>query len=225
MTRLKWLLFILVFAGSGTLQTGLQAAAPPGNDTPPDPVTAFNQCAVLLKSQGVIFTRLESFQADKGCGIQDPVKITAIVQPDKTISLPSQPMLSCRFALRLAIWLADVGAPIIQSFQKAPLEAISSGPGYICRNRYNRKNGKLSEHAYGNAIDINGFLLAGGKRIAVSKSTDGTDIQKRMLMALRISSCGYFTTVLGPGANAAHKNHFHIDLGKHGRTWNYRICE
>ena len=44
-------------------------------------------------------------------------------------------------------------------------------------------------------------------------------------MALRISACGYFTTVLGPGANAAHAEHYHFDLGLHGKSGNYRICE
>jgi Extensin-like protein C-terminus len=31
--------------------------------------------------------------------------------------------------------------------------------------------------------------------------------------------------VLGPGANTAHANHYHLDLGVHGTSGNYRICE
>jgi len=223
--RLYHLAFIILLAGAGSLQNALAASEAAKDTLPPDPAAMFDQCAQFLKGQGVVFTRLEPFTSDKGCTIKDPVKVTGIFQTNKTINLPARPVLSCQFALRLAIWLADVSAPIIQDFQKSPLKAISSGPGYTCRNRYNRKNGKLSEHAYGNAIDINGFLLANGKRIAVSELTDGTGAQRRMLMALRVTSCGYFTTVLGPGANSAHKDHFHLDLGKHGRTWNYRICE
>jgi hypothetical protein len=45
------------------------------------------------------------------------------------------------------------------------------------------------------------------------------------LKGLRGSACGYFTTVLGPGANEAHKEHFHFDLGQHGKTDNFKICE
>jgi hypothetical protein len=45
------------------------------------------------------------------------------------------------------------------------------------------------------------------------------------LSGLRTSACGYFTTVLGPGSNAAHKNHLHFDLGQHGKSGKYRICE
>jgi len=28
-----------------------------------------------------------------------------------------------------------------------------------------------------------------------------------------------------PGSNAAHKNHLHFDLGQHGKSGKYRICE
>ena len=42
---------------------------------------------------------------------------------------------------------------------------------------------------------------------------------------LRTSACGYFTTVLGPGSNEAHKNHLHFDLALHGKSDNYRICQ
>ncbi len=46
-----------------------------------------------------------------------------------------------------------------------------------------------------------------------------------LVHALRMTACGYFTTVLGPGADAAHEAHFHFDFGIHGATPNYRICE
>jgi hypothetical protein len=45
------------------------------------------------------------------------------------------------------------------------------------------------------------------------------------LAAVRTTACGYFLTVLGPGSDAAHAEHLHVDLGLHGRTANYRICE
>jgi hypothetical protein len=40
-----------------------------------------------------------------------------------------------------------------------------------------------------------------------------------------MAACGYFTTVLAPGADAAHEAHFHLDSGLHGATPNDRICE
>jgi len=201
------------------------AAEPTPEPVAEDPAAAFNRCTKMLKSQGAVFTRQEPLSGENGCHIADPVKISSLVRAGQRIDLAANPTLSCRFASRLSAWLSDVAAPITQYFENSPLKAVSSGPGYVCRNRYNKKNGKISEHALGNAIDINGFVFAGGKRVAVGKALTGTDAQRRMLMALRLTSCGYFTTVLGPGANAAHKDHFHLDFGKHGRTWNYRICE
>jgi hypothetical protein len=44
-------------------------------------------------------------------------------------------------------------------------------------------------------------------------------------MAFRTAACGYFTTVLGPGANAAHASHFHFDLAMRGKNGDHRICE
>lgn len=185
----------------------------------------FDICLRGLKVRGVEFVRLEPFGTDKGCHVFDPVGVSAIRQGGHILRLSAKPVLSCRFAEKLTTWLADVGAPIFRKFTKASLAAISSGPGYVCRNRNNRRGGKLSEHAFGNALDITDFRLTDGRRVAVSKVSNGTPVEKRMLQALRITSCGYFTTVLGPGSNAAHKSHFHLDYGKHGRTWNYRICE
>jgi Extensin-like protein C-terminus len=45
------------------------------------------------------------------------------------------------------------------------------------------------------------------------------------LRELRSSACGYFTTVLGPGTNAAHASHFHFDRGSHGKSGTNHICE
>jgi hypothetical protein len=61
--------------------------------------------------------------------------------------------------------------------------------------------------------------------VAVNAQSLGDKESGRWMRALRISGCGYFTTVLGPGANAAHAEHFHFDLGIHGKSGNYRICE
>ncbi len=185
----------------------------------------FRLCLAGLAQQGVKFKPLEPFQNGKGCQISDPVKISAIKNDGSMIFLPAKPVLSCAFTQRLAIWLSDAAGPIVAGHVKSPLLAVTTGPGYVCRNRNGQKNGKLSEHAFGNAIDISGFKITRLKTIAVSAISSGPDQIKRMLTALRSTSCGYFTTVLGPGSNASHQKHLHLDYGKHGRTWNYRICE
>ena len=68
-----------------------------------------------------------------------------------------------------------------------------------------------------------GFDLVNKRQVTVESMPKGADAS--VLSALRTSACGYFTTVLGPGSNAAHANHLHFDLGQHGKSGTYRICE
>jgi hypothetical protein len=141
------------------------------------------------------------------------------------VGLPAGPILKCEFAKQFVIWLADIGAPTVAAQEGTTLAALSTGPGYQCRGRNGDSSAKLSEHATGNAIDIDAVILAGKKRVEIAAVADPTSPHYRMLMALRVSACGYFTTVLGPGSNAAHATHYHFDLGRHGKSSNYRICE
>ena len=67
--------------------------------------------------------------------------------------------------------------------------------------------------------------LANKRQIEIAAVADESNPDRQLLTALRLTACGYFTTVLGPGANAAHATHYHLDLGVHGKSSNYRICE
>ena len=46
-----------------------------------------------------------------------------------------------------------------------------------------------------------------------------------LLRGLRTGSCGWYTTILGPGTDAAHATHWHLDIQQHGSSQNYRICQ
>ena len=48
--------------------------------------------------------------------------------------------------------------------------------------------------------------------------TKGDEQEKGFLREAHIGACDHFTTVLGPGSNAFHYNHFHVDLAMHGNT-------
>jgi hypothetical protein len=45
------------------------------------------------------------------------------------------------------------------------------------------------------------------------------------MAAFRTAACGWFTTVLGPGSDAAHADHLHLDIQPHGSSNRYRICQ
>jgi hypothetical protein len=162
--------------------------------------------------------------ADTACVVVNPVALKSLRSPAGVISFPGRPVLNCIFARQFVTWLGDVAAPVVAAHEDAGLAALSTGPGFQCRGRNGDSSAKMSEHAFGNAIDIDA-IIAGKKRIEIAAVADPTNPAYRLLMALRISACGYFTTVLGPGSNAAHATHYHFDLGIHGKSSNYRICE
>ena len=84
---------------------------------------------------------------------------------------------------------------------------------YACRNRNSAKTGRLSEHAFGRAIDIGTIALNNGRQITVlngwRKPKEG-----RILKRAHAAACGTFGTVLGPNANKFHQDHFHFDTAR-----------
>jgi hypothetical protein len=191
----------------------------------PDPGIEMALCRDELKAHGVTFTIAEVPPTNKTCTVNNPVSIAEIATPEGSVSLPEKPILNCVFAKRFTSWVADIASPVVMAHAGTPLASLVTGPGYQCRGRNGDISSKMSEHAFGNAIDIAAFRLADKKSVAVNAASLADKDSGRWLTALRISGCGYFTTVLGPGANQAHAEHFHFDLGLHGKSGNYRICE
>ncbi len=174
-------------------------------------------CFQMLRAMGAKFTVAAATVNYGKCHVENPVNLQSVTVKQNTMSLPEAPLLNCKFALQFSKWLSESGAPILSAQLDSPVERISTGPGFECRGRNGDGTAKVSEHGYGNAVDISTFRLRNGKTLHVGDST--------LLPGVRASACGYFTTVLGPGANAAHASHFHFDMGAHGKSGNYRICQ
>lgn len=197
----------------------------PEDEAKPEPGGEMAACREALAELGAKFTVPEMPAAEGQCKVVNPVQISAIATPAGVVNFPGAPTLNCIFAKQFTSWVADIAAPVVKAHTGEALAAISTGPGYQCRNRNGDTTTKLSEHALGNAIDIASFNLPGKKNLPISNVSLTRNAESRWLMALRISACGYFTTVLGPGSNEAHAEHYHFDLGLHGKSGNYRICE
>jgi hypothetical protein len=181
------------------------------------PNDKIDSCLQKLRAAGADFA-VPATNVDSGkCHVQNPVNLRAVKAQGNSIKLPEAPLLNCKFALQFSKWLSEAGAPILAAQLNSPVEKISTGPGFECRGRNGDNSAKISEHGYGNAVDITTLRMRDGKVINVAGST--------LFDGFRTSACGYFTTVLGPGSNAAHEKHFHFDLGLHGKSGNYRICE
>ena len=195
-------------------QAALIPRALPKETAPKD---GTESCFQKLRAIGAKFT-IAAATVDYGkCSVQNPVNLRSVTVKGNTVDLPEAPLLNCKFALQFSKWLSESGALILSAQLDSPVERISTGPGFECRGRNGDGTAKVSEHGYGNAVDLSTFRLRNGKTLNVGDST--------LLPGVRASACGYFTTVLGPGANAAHASHFHFDMGAHGKSGNYRICQ
>ena len=182
-----------------------------------EPSDKIDTCLQKLRAAGADFIVPATNVASGKCHVQNPVNLKSVRAQGNSIKLPESPLLNCKFALQFSKWLSEAGAPILAAQLDSPLDRISTGPGFECRGRNGDGSAKISEHGYGNAVDITTLRMRDGKVINVAGST--------LFDGFRTSACGYFTTVLGPGSNAAHEKHFHFDLGLHGKSGNYRICE
>jgi hypothetical protein len=182
-------------------------------------------CQGELRILGGEFSVPTEVPSSGECWVSNSVQLTSITTPLGSIELPGRPILKCEFALQFSNWVSSIAAPVVAGLSGAKLTAISTGPGYECRKRAGDTSAKISEHAFGNAVDIDGLVLSNGRRLEISDAGSREHPNHRLLIALRMAACGYFTTVLGPGSNAAHASHFHFDLGKHGKSGDYRICE
>jgi hypothetical protein len=184
-------------------------------------------CLDRLKTAGFEFEAISMPSAAKaGCAIDTPVRLKAVKSAPRSrasIRLPDEPTLSCRFGERFGQWVRDLVAPLISGDLDVELKSVRTGPGFECRNRNRAENGKLSAHATGLAADVDSFELANGKRISVKP--DGDEQIRATVNAIRVAACGWFTTVLGPGSDAAHADHMHVDIIQHGSSDRYRICQ
>ena len=186
------------------------------------PNDEYAACLQDLEASGAEFERPFHVE-EEGCTLEGAVVLISVPTPSGRVLLPGRPKMLCPFAVKFTRWLNEVGAPIVVQRLGSPLAAIQTGSGFVCRNRVGGSLSKISEHARGNALDLMRFDLKDKHRITVEEMPKGTS--SVALSGLRTSACGYFTTVLGPGSNAAHKNHLHFDLGQHGKSGKYRICE
>jgi hypothetical protein len=151
------------------------------------------------------------------CGMTHPFRVSAIA--DGTISIDKPVTVDCSMIPALEEWLADVVQPEAEAHFGVPVVGLEVFGAYSCRSVDDIPGAQLSEHAFGNAIDVSGFKLADGREISIVRDWKKTDTEESaFLHEVHAGACGHFTTVLGPGADVYHYNHFHFDLAMRGST-------
>ena len=165
---------------------------------------------------------------DNGCGERSPLALESLNLDNQSITLSSNPQVNCRMANAMAQWGIKANEAAKAAFDST-LATILTGRGYQCRRRNNLPDGKISEHGFANAMDITGFRLENGTEILVERdwgdSAENASLEGLFLRTVHKAACSMFTTVLGPEADQYHRDHFHFDLGCHGRNCTYLICE
>jgi hypothetical protein len=120
--------------------------------------------------------------------------------------------LACPIVSALDRWLADAVQPAAMRWFGARVVEIKQISAYSCRGMNGNPNAHISEHAFGNALDIAGFTLADGRYVSVQHGWKGLPEEQGFLRDVEGAACQRFTTVLAPGSNVHHYNHIHVDL-------------
>jgi hypothetical protein len=187
-------------------------AIQPRNVMPADEV----DCRRDLKRLGVVYIDLPAISEGESCGIDYPVKVSAIGR----VKMVPAATLRCEMAATVAAWTKKELIPAARSRYLTGVKAIHQASSYSCRNI--RRSRTLSEHGKGNALDIARIELNSGRDIDVRKPGWFSFRQKGFLKSVRSDGCDYFTTVLGPGYDRDHRDHFHFDIK--ARRNGHRAC-
>ena len=168
------------------------------------------QCLADLGGLGVRYTALDDRSFGGGCTAFASVQLRDIGVPVTNLGA-----MTCPLARTFAQWIQNGVRPAARVWLGSELVGVESMGTYSCRGVNGRSTGRLSEHAYANAVDVAAFVLADGRRITVKGDWRTQDENVRgFLKAIHNSACRRFKTVLSPDYNAAHHDHFHLDMGR-----------
>ena len=215
------------------------ATVPPETAWPlADVEAAASICTALLQSSGMQYAMLQPIKHGQ-CGTPSPISLSSVDDTKVTLSPPVT--INCPLAAALDTWVKKVLQPAALEIFGSRVVRLADTSSYVCRNRNGEALGSISEHAFANAFDVAGFVLADKRVIevrewgtlvrdravgvtasgpAVAGAADSAkiamqqSIDPHILFLKRIhdEGCRIFGTVLGPEANEAHREHLHFDL-------------
>jgi hypothetical protein len=227
-SRVKIRAAIILLAGATGLASGAAPLPKPRPaDAPPPMVRDLKKpddpppsaCRIRLTEKLAIAPSVPPVTGTNGCGIEDAVRLEAVVLPDGArVALAPPAVLRCSMAEAIVEWVRTDIASLTLTLGSA-LRGLDNYASYHCRSRNNIRGAILSEHGKGNALDIRLIRLANRTTVAWTDPS----VSKEFREKLRRSACARFRTVLGPGADGYHETHVHVDLQE--RRSGYRMCQ
>jgi hypothetical protein len=198
--------------------------------------------------EGPSVTLVNAIDGPGQCGIDHPLRVAALGQPALTgyaeeaalqrtsfgaparAAVTAQPAavtpaatLACPMVSALDRFVSETVQPAAAHWFNQPVVTIKQISAYSCRGMNDNPNARISEHAFGNALDIAAFVLADGHTITVKTGWRGTPAEQGFLHDVEEGACAMFATVLAPGSNAYHEDHMHVDLMR--RSSGRLICQ
>ena len=177
----------------------------------------------LIRESNFLKTRSALGGPGEFCGATRPFEMAAA--DNGRVNFRPTALLRCPMVPAVERWVQLVVEPAARLHLGAPIAELKVAASYSCRPMNHVSGGKLSEHGHANALDVSQFQLADGRVISVKSGWHGDDRERAFLRAVHRGACQEFTTVLGPEHDALHRDHFHLDLARHGRDGMNRICK
>ena len=202
---------LLAAAGCSALPGGKDRASPRPGNAPVAVNAGARQCLARLGSSQASFVPLSDKYYGAGCSTLSSVSLSRLQGDAGAFDLTNLGPVACPLAESFAGWARYGVDRAARQILGSPLVRIETMGSYSCRNVAG--SGRLSAHARAEAIDVSAFVLADGRRISVLNDWNGGSAEKKFLRVIHDSACKRFGTVLGPNYNAAHHNHFHLELG------------
>jgi hypothetical protein len=186
---------------------------------------AIPACMEALEESSALTRAAEPLEGPDGCGYDEAV---VLERSGHAWSAPQPMVMRCPLAAAIYLWERRVVAPAAEAHFGQGVAEIRQYGIYSCRPVNNREGARLSEHAKANAIDVSGFVLEDGRMISVRSGWRGEDADEggdedaqaeaAFLREVQSGACGLFRGVIGPDGDAAHADHFHLDMGR------WRFC-
>jgi hypothetical protein len=167
-----------------------------------------------VRSEPLSEAPLPALGPSRGPAIPAAVATPVAVSPAAT--------LACPIVSELDRWLVNSVQPAAMRWFGSPVAEIKQISAYSCRGMNGNPNAHISEHAFGNALDIAAFTLADGRKITVKNGWRGLPEEQGFLRDVQGAACDQFTTVLAPGSNVYHYDHIHVDLMRRSNA--HRAC-
>ncbi|MEO1693756.1 MAG: extensin family protein [Pseudomonadota bacterium] len=158
---------------------------PPDRWSPAEQQAAMKACIRTLAQVRADVSEVTPVRKGR-CGSAAMITVSSIETDEARVRFMPPVELKCDMVPAIGRWLQDSVQPAAAKAFGGPVRALRGVGGYACRNRNGAKRGRLSEHAFGNALDIATFVIGGRGARQPRKQGRGA-AGKRATKARRIS--------------------------------------